>query len=69
MSQILVALLLVLPLLHTPNTPGSAANGGKAARRTIAPSNGSCVDPDGRPCVRATSTLNTDKGLGVDPNG
>ena len=66
MSQILVALLLVLPLLHTP---GSTANGGNAARRTIAPSNGSCVDPDGRPCVRATSSLNTDKGIGVDPNG
>jgi hypothetical protein len=66
MSQILVALLLVLPLLHGPSID---PNGGKAARRTIAPSNGSCVDPDGRPCVRATSSLNTDKGLGVDPNG
>jgi hypothetical protein len=66
MSQVLVALLLVLPLLRGPSIDPS---GGKAARRTIAPSNGSCVDPDGRPCVRATSSLNTDKGLGVDPNG
>jgi hypothetical protein len=34
--------------------------------------NGSCVDPDGR-CtaggISKTSSLNTDKGLGVDPNG
>ncbi len=65
MSQVFVILFLVLPLLHGP---AFDPNGGKAARRTIAPNNGSCIDPDGMPCVRAAS-LSTDKGLGVDPNG
>lgn len=66
MSQVLVALLLVLPLLRGPSIDPA---GGQAVRRAIAPNTGSCVDPNGRPCVRATSSLNTDKGLGVDPNG
>ena len=49
---LILILLFVLPLLH----------------RTITPSNGSCVDPDGRRCA-AASSLTGDKGLGVDPNG
>ncbi len=52
MYRLMFVLLFVLPLLH----------------RTLHPSNGPCVDPDGGRCA-ATSSLTGDKGLGVDPNG
>ena len=74
MSRFILALsLLILMARGTldPDGAGSSMDPNGGTHRAVTRNNGSCIDPDGRPCGAGGGSLlaDPDKGLGVDPNG